>query len=50
LFGALAALVAGGALATASVVGVVQMQSSTPDAGDQDSSVQSQIVDYGSTE
>ncbi len=47
--GALAALVAGGALATASVIGVVQMQSGTPSADDQ-GSVSSQIVDYGSTE
>ncbi len=47
--GALVALVAGGALATASVVGVVQLQSGTPDSGDQ-GSVSSQIVDYGSNE
>jgi hypothetical protein len=48
--GALAALVAGGALATASVIGVVQMQSGTPDASDQQGSVSSQIVDYGTDE
>jgi hypothetical protein len=48
--GALAALVAGGALATGSVLGIVQMQSGTPDASDQQGSVSSQIIDYGSNE